>query len=400
MSVELEQLTKEFNENVKRLQDENSKGNSANLTMIKNLEESLAKYEAKNQELVLKQAEEKKKSEELTLKLEEIERKMVEMPSVKCAEFEKQEKAFELFIKHGEKMPSEQKGYLRTDSNVDGGFLITPATISNRILKKIEETSPIRRLASVERISSSEWLVDVEAEDSDEIQWIGETEEISETNQKYEQISIFLHDAAMRTVVSRIMLQDSAFNIVQELINRFGRKYAKCEGKAFLKGTGLKQPEGIITSSKINSVTSSVASELKYADLVDLYSSIKSGYNGIFGMSRKTVGYIMKNIVDGMGRPIWNAGNLAAGIPNTILGQPYVEIPDLSDPVANAYSTSDVPVIFGDFAAAYKIIDGVDDGITRDDLTKLQWKKVVFQMSKRMGGKIVMGEAMTKLVIQ
>src|SRR3546814_2451709 len=72
----------------------------------------------------------------------------------------------------------EQKS-MSVGSDPNGGYLVTPA-VSNRVMMIVRESSPLRELATVESITSSEFEIPID-EDEAEAQWAGETEARSET---------------------------------------------------------------------------------------------------------------------------------------------------------------------------------------------------------------------------
>ena len=107
-------------------------------------------------------------------------------------------------------------------------------------------------------------------------------------------------------------------------------------------------------------------------------------------MNRKTMAVVRK-LKDADGQYLWQAG-LAAGQPAMLLGRPVYEAVDMPDP--NAGNT---PIIFGDFATGYAVADRVGFEIIRDELTGAANGMVKFVARRRVGGRVVMGEALAKL---
>ena len=83
--------------------------------------------------------------------------------------------------------------------------------------------------------------------------------------------------------------------------------------------------------------------------------------------------------------------SLQAGVPNTILGQPYVEASDMPDIGAGAY-----PIVFGDFQRAYLIVDRVALAVLRDPFTQATSGNVRYIARRRVGGQVVQAEAIVK----
>lgn len=66
----------------------------------------------------------------------------------------------------------------------------------------------------------------------------------------------------------------------------------------------------------------------------------------------------------------------------------------MADPVVG-----NTPIVFGDFAAGYAIADRVGFEIVRDDYTGAANGIVKLHARRRVGGRVVMGEALTKLKV-
>ena len=85
---------------------------------------------------------------------------------------------------------------------------------------------------------------------------------------------------------------------------------------------------------------------------------------------------------------------LQGGMVNTILGQPYVEATDMASIAQNAY-----PVAYGDFRRAYMIVDRVSLAVLRDPFTQATTGNVRYIARRRVGGQVVLPEALTKLKV-
>jgi HK97 family phage major capsid protein len=81
-------------------------------------------------------------------------------------------------------------------------------------------------------------------------------------------------------------------------------------------------------------------------------------------------------------------------VPNTILGQPYVEVPDMPDVAANAF-----PIAFGDVRRAYTVVDRISLSVLRDPFTQATNGNVRFIARRRVGGQVVLAEAIRKLKV-
>ena len=168
---------------------------------------------------------------------------------------------------------------------------------------------------------------------------------------------------------------------------------AKAEGAAFVSGDAVGKPEGLLTNSSVGQAVSGSASALTADGLLTLVHSIKSEYgqNGRFVFNRNTLAAIRK-LKDTAGQYVFQAGmSLENGVPNTILGYPYVEASDMPDIAGNAF-----PVIFGDFNRAYLIVDRVALAVLRDPFTQATTGNVRYIARRRVGGQVIQPEAIVK----
>ena len=121
--------------------------------------------------------------------------------------------------------------------------------------------------------------------------------------------------------------------------------------------------------------------------------SIKAEYSssGRFVFNRSTLADIRK-LKDTAGQYVFQAGmSLQSGVPNTILGYPYVEATDMPDVGAGAF-----PIVFGDFNRAYMIVDRVAMAVLRDPYTQASSGNVRYLARRRVGGQVVQAEAIVK----
>jgi len=175
--------------------------------------------------------------------------------------------------------------------------------------------------------------------------------------------------------------------------SEFAEQFAKAEGTAFVSGDSIGKPEGLLTNSSVGESNSGHASTLLADGLITLVHSIKSEYgrNGSFVFNRGTLSAIRK-LKDTAGQYVFQAGmSLQAGVPNTILGYPYVEATDMPDVGAGTY-----PVLFGDFRRAYMIVDRVALAVTRDPFTQATSGNVRYIARRRVGGQVIQAEAVVK----
>lgn len=305
-----------------------------------------------------------------------------------------EQKAYETFLRRGEALvPEVERKALTVASDASAGYLVAPDPLMAEILKTVTEFSPMRQVARVAGLSSGGAIIPRRTS-APAAAWVGETDDRPEATAAYEQVSVTTHEAACWVDVSQRLLEDSAFNIEGELAAELGLAFAKLEATAFVAGTGTGQPMGFLTDTGITDVASGAAAALTGDSLIDLYHAIPTAYVGqaVWAMNRKTMATVRK-LKAADGTYLW-ADSLAAGNPPTILGRPVLEFADLADVAADAR-----PMAFGDFGTAYRIFDRVGLSIMRDPYTQATKGIVRFHARRRIGGLVVMPEALRTMKI-
>jgi HK97 family phage major capsid protein len=350
--------------------------------------------EVKNQELVKSLAEERAAREEVetAVKSLEAELKRTNIGSDEAEAKKAELKSFENFICKGKANLSDaDKKYLRTDINSDGGYLV-PIQQESEIIKKITEISPIRQVAKVRTMSSKIARMPVR---SALISggYVGEGAQNTTSKSTYGREELVAKKLSVTAVITAEELQDATPNMVSEINADVAESFAQIEGAAFVNGEGPNTPSGFMKDSRISEINSGDASTIDFDNFAALEGELKTGYNAIYGFNRKTLATI-RNLKDGAGAYIWRAGNLGAGIPNSINGTSYIEIPDMDDIAGDKY-----PIIYGDFMKGYLIGDRLGFSVIRDDVTLAEEDKVKFTFKKRHDAQVVLPEAFVKLKV-
>lgn len=193
--------------------------------------------------------------------------------------------------------------------------------------------------------------------------------------------------------ISNENLEDSAFDMEAELRGEASEQFAVREGYEFVSGTGIGEMQGILTNVALAGTTIGVnnsgSAALLTADgVLSTFYGIKTAYaqRASWICNRLTLGSIRK-LKDGQGQYLWMPG-IANGQPNTINSAPYVEMPDMPNEGANAY-----PLAFGDWQRAYAMVDRIAMTFLRDPFTQATSGNVRMHFRRRVGGKVMLGEA-------
>ncbi len=303
-------------------------------------------------------------------------------------------------------MPGPVQAAMQTGSDPDGGYLV-PKTVSSRIIQRIFETSNLRALATVETIGGKELEIPRDEGEFGFGGWVGETQAPSETSTSQLGVSkIFAHEMFAEPRVTQNMLEDAGLDIEAWVGNKVGERMGRIEASAFFTGDGVNKPRGLLSygnwatsgadghleNGKIEQIISGGATAITADAFYNLVFALKDYYtqNANFLMKRTTVRDAMK-LKDGQGNYLWQMGDIKGGQPATILGFAVNRCEDMP-----AIAAGSLPVAFGDFKAAYTIVDRLGLTLLRDNLTAKPYVK--FYNRRRVGGDVVNFEAVKLMV--
>jgi HK97 family phage major capsid protein len=315
-----------------------------------------------------------------------------------------QTKAFTDWMRKGQKVEPElieQKVLVESDDSA-GGFL-APDEFVGEIIKGIVLYSPIRLIARV-RPTSARASKFPKRTGTFAAQWVDELDTRNETTGlKYGLEEIPNHELIAVVDVSMDDLEDSYFDLEAEVSEEAQEQFGVAEGGAFVSGNGMKRPEGFLTHPDIEQVHMENATALTANGLFDLSAALKDGYvsgggggqDGYIGgatwvLNRKTL-YAIRKLQDQNDQYIWTPqfGAALVGQPPALIdGRPYIQAPDMPDVAANS-----TPIAFGNFRRGYVISDRVTMGVQRDPYTQAGAGNVRFWFRKRVGGQVVLPEA-------
>ena len=372
------------------LRDETKKLSPEQKSEINKLLDS---QEEKNQAKLRELNEKSKKIEELEARYNSLEADLKrglggEEKQAKTKEL----KAFEILLSTGEKdfKSTEESKYLRTDSNPNGGYL-APTEYVNEIIKNITEISPVRQYANV--VPTTRKSITVPKETGlPSFVWLGEGESISASGSTYGSEEIFVNKGGIKIEITQEMIDDSLFDMKSQISLMTATKIAEGEGLSFISGTGVKQPQGLLTNASVSAYASGIANALSADCLFGVQGEIKAGYNLAWMFNRKTLHQHIRTLKGGNGEYLLQMG--LGSLPSTVAGVPYVLASDMPDVGANTY-----PILIGDYKKAYTIVDNRQIRFKEDPYSSAGSDKIVFYVFKRTGGQVVLPEAIKKIKI-
>jgi HK97 family phage major capsid protein len=299
---------------------------------------------------------------------------------------------------------TEQKVLVSAAADLGGFFAGTD--LSDRFVQKLFLISPLRAYADTQTIGGEKLLIPSEGGTDTNIFWTDEqTGFQASTDPTLGMLEIYARELSGYLKLSKQNLEDSVFDIEAFILKRLTRQFAQKEGTAFILGDGVARPEGILTVAALasyggmNGLLGTSASHLLLpSDLISLMHAGKSGYRatGTWLMSNSTIG-ICRLFADTTTRPLWTM--FGDEFRETLFGRPIVEMPDMPNQAGTfpAFTAGQFPVIFGDIGQGYQIVDRV--GLTFQTLRELYaiQNQVAYLARVRVGGKVVLPEAISVL---
>lgn len=319
--------------------------------------------------------------------------------------------AFGGYIRKGREydLAIEQKA-LNISASGDGGFAV-PKVIDGMIDSLIVNISPIRSIATVQQVSTSDFhkLLNVRGTASG---WVGEQAARSATGTPtLVDVAPPMGELYANPQVTQQMMDDVFFNAESWLAGEVATEFARAEGAAFITGTGVNQPRGFLSgnapvatgdatrafgtleyvgtgaSGAFKTLTSTVN---PVDDLYTLIGKLKAGYRaGSNWVMNKDTLFKIAAFKDYQGRYVFTPTS-APGVADAVLGYSVVEAEDMASLAANSLS-----VAFGNFKLGYLIVDRIGTRVIRDPFSNKPY--VGFYTSKRTGGAVTNSEAIKVL---
>jgi HK97 family phage major capsid protein len=304
--------------------------------------------------------------------------------------------AFRNYIRKGSESSLEQlqTKLLSVGTDAWGGFLV-PNQLSQTIIQIVNESSPLRKLANIETISSDSLDLIEDTVDMDAA-WGDETTDRTTNDTNTSTLgrnTIDTFEMFAQPKATQKLIDDGSIDIEQWIAQKVGDKMARLEASAFINGDGTTRPKGILTYAAgttfgtIEQLTTGTSATVTADSLLRLYYALKDQYAryASFLMHRTTIQAVRLLKEATTNQYLWQPG-LAAGTPDTLLGVPVYVAADMPVPAASSLS-----VAAGDFKRAYTIVDRVGIRTLRDPFTSKPF--VRFYTTRRVGGKVVNTDA-------
>lgn len=273
-----------------------------------------------------------------------------------------------------------------------GGYTVPPA-FRAKIVEQMTFIAAMRQLAEVINTETGANLPWPTVDDTaNEGAILAENTQVTEQDVTFGQASLDAYMYTSKLVrVSLQLLNDNAFGLEAWLARALGQRIGRIQNRHFTVGTGVGQPDGIVTSAAVGKQGAvGQTTTVTYDDLVDLVESIDAAYLGTGNarfMLSQAARKALRKLKDGQNRPLWEP-SLQAGQPDSLMGYGLTINNYMPAPAASAKS-----ILFGDVREAYVVRDVSDFALLRLSERYADFLQVGFIGFQRSDGTLQNGSA-------
>lgn len=317
-------------------------------------------------------------------------------------------KVFAKWLRGGERSLNSEEATvfyntMSTTTGSEGGYTV-PSDTSSMLIETLKAFGGMREVSTVLVTASGNPLSFPTADATSEVgEIVAENATAAALDTAFGTISLPVYKYSSKSVAVPIeLLMDSNIDVEAYVNKVLATRLGRITNTHFTTGTGSSQPRGVVTGAATGVTAANSTSQVTavvYASLVDLVHSVDPAYRaapGVCFMMNDASVKVIRKIVDGSSRPIFNPGyetNVPGGAPDTLLGYPIKINQDMAVMAANAKS-----IAFGDFSK-YTIRDVMGVSIRRFDDSAFALKgQIGFCGWLRSGGNL-MDSAAVKLFI-
>lgn len=211
-------------------------------------------------------------------------------------------------------------GENRADMTLGENGAVIPSTIANEIIKKIKDISPVYNDAAHYNVKGTLSIPYVDEDGTSlAVAYADEFAELEGEKEKFASIELGGFLAGVLAKISKSLINNSDFDIVEEVETQIAEAFALWLDHEMLVGTVGKITGASTSTKKIQSESTSVIS---FDDIIKLKDAIKAAHQtGAYFVMRDTTLTAIRLLKDKNGRYLVNDDVTEEGKP-TILGKP------------------------------------------------------------------------------
>jgi len=281
-----------------------------------------------------------------------------------------------------------EKKLLQEAIGAVGGFLV-PVAYRPEMFEKAYESAIVRPRATVIpmttvqlQMPSMDQTINPAAPKSafmagTVFQWIEEATEKPEVEMLFKLIDLIVHEYAGWIPVSNNLIADSVISLEALIRAHFVKTAVAYEDWHFLNGSGVGQPQGVITAGATIQNTRTGAG-IVWADISGILHAFQPGANGVWVINHCCLEEILA-LQDTATNYMW-IPNMRDGVPERLMGYPII----WTEKVPALGSKGDIGLY--DFSY-YLIGDREAPTVDSDTSERFRYNQTTFRLSARVDGK-------------
>ena len=207
---------------------------------------------------------------------------------------------------------------LKNSKSLNADWLNMPNETNGKYEKALMRESAARQLCSLfSRYGGTSKILAAESDDLAEFVPEFGGIEVREVLNDFQKLPVERYKLATMLRLPTEFVTDAAFDLESYLIRRLAKCFGRAEDKAFITGTGVGEPTGLLHDT--DGAETGTSAALSYDSVIDLYFSVKPEYrkNGVWIMNDETA-HALKKLKDDSGNYLWR------GSDDTIMGKPVM----------------------------------------------------------------------------
>jgi HK97 family phage major capsid protein len=262
--------------------------------------------------------------------------------------------AMRQYIRKGPKgMTDEARKALSVGEGPEGGYWVQDTFLTG-MLELAAGTWAMRRLGNVLPMLPVGSIISVaEANPMSDAEWTAELRTgTADTVKPFAQVRLQPHPLSKIVLVSNTLFRAPTFNAEAYVRNQMAQRFGSAEENAFINGTGVGQPLGLLTDPDVPTM-STAGADLTGDDVINFCYALGSSYQANARiLANKSFVRKVRLLKLSDGQYIWQPG-LQMGSPAQIVDVPY-EVSDWYPSAVNASTdawTAGAPIAtIGDFS--------------------------------------------------
>lgn len=310
-----------------------------------------------------------------------------------------EKKALADYVRHNIEMKDMSVG-----NDPSGGYTVTPQ-LSDQIVRRLYNQSVLRQICRVVEVGNFGSFEEPYQIGDAAAVWTSESApRPSTTTPTLALLNVPVNELYATQPVTQRLVDDSRFDIAGFVMERAIDCFARTEGAAFVRGTGVAQPKGFMSyavdsaadftrdPNKLQFVASGTSGVVTFDGVKSLYWTMRAPHRATSSwlMSSATASQV-DQLKDAQGRYIWRE-SIAADVPPTLLGRPVY-----FDENMDSVSSGTFPIAFGNWSRGYVIADKPGVRWLRDPYSSKP--NLIFYGYRRVGGGVADFDAIKLLKV-